>query len=109
VASPPVGTAQLNTTHDAAGNAVPDCDASKHAIDATLSASSTCQSDEDCRLISLPCPFGCLRAVRHSMDVERLMSDIREFKDACNACVYRCRKLDGDAACRDGLCRLSPQ
>jgi hypothetical protein len=106
VTSSPAGTAPPARTHDAAGSAAPDCESSKRGIDATLSRSTTCRVDEDCRLISLPCPFGCARAVHRSLEVEPLLNTIHEFKQACNACLYRCRNVDGRALCRDGICRL---
>jgi hypothetical protein len=51
-------------------------------------------------------PVRMRACVHRSVDIEPLTSEIRKFKEACNACLYRCRKLEGDAVCRDGTCRL---
>lgn len=63
-----------------------------------------CETDEECMILYLGCPFGCGQFVSKSRAATKLKEDTRAFRKECRTCMYRCRD-PGIAVCSKGICR----
>ncbi len=55
-----------------------------------MSELGTCQSNSDCKLVHLGCPFGCGTAVNINYE-QVIISAVNEYHDAsCSQCRYKC-------------------
>ena len=83
----------------------PDCDRAESEFSAKLAQSQSCETDEDCAIAYLGCPFGCATGVNRSA-LDDLSEEEAAFQQKCRRCVYSCAAplFEWSASCVQQRC-----
>lgn len=78
----------------------------RKTINSYIQDSKQCQTDADCKLVFLDCPFGCGTAI-NSESVEKVQSMVDDYnKNSCYGCDYDCAYLT-EVKCVENACIAS--
>lgn len=55
-----------------------------------ISESASCESDVDCKLVYLGCPFGCGTAINIGREQEVTSAVTGYHAQSCSQCMYKC-------------------
>lgn len=83
-----------------------DCEYLKKEITNLLNEANYCQKDNECKIISLSCPFGCHNLVNRSHNLDSVDQKYLEFKKSCTSCIYDCDQAptSQQIKCQDNKC-----
>lgn len=65
-----------------------------------------CETDADCMVTHIGCPFGCGTPTRKDFDTATFGIKKRLYQNECGTCTYRCAKEQKELMCATGQCRL---
>ena len=78
----------------------------RETINSFISDSKQCQTDSDCKLVFLDCPFGCGTALNIE-NVEKVQSMVDQYnQNACYGCDYDCA-YQTEVKCVENACIAS--
>ena len=90
---------------------LPSClaqDELQQSVEAAISQSRPCRSDEQCIIRHHGCPFGCSTSINSDFEaaVQLSVKEYQDFVDTrhCPRCTYRCMGGDLVGVCNKGLC-----
>lgn len=84
-----------------------DCETFERTMSASVDELDTsCESDDDCAMLKLPCAFGCSRPVANYVGLEEIERNGERYIEECPNCKKSCQAADARVAvCGDkGRC-----
>ena len=82
-----------------------DCMILETEVNNLLEESNYCTVDEDCKVKSYSCPFGCWKLLNKNVDLTNVEQKMSEYWQNCERCKDDCYKGDmGGIKCVDNRC-----